>query len=495
MARPLTRRAWLAHTSLLTAGAWCGAPRLAAAAPSGTADLGARTADRPPNLIFFFPDQMRRQALGFAGEDPVQTPVLDRFARQSLYLPHATSTFPVCTPYRGMMLTGRFPCATGIDNNCNSARPGLQLRREERCLTDVLHDVGYQVGYIGKWHLTAPRPPYLPQDGRAGDVKWDEFTPKEDRHGIDFWYGYNAYDDHTRPRYWANEAPRDGYHHVDQWSPEHEVDVAIRYLENRDGRQRDPARPFALWLSLNPPHPPYAKVPERYRERYAGKAAPDLLRRGNVRLDGKGGAARHAVCDYFAAVTGVDEQFGRLLAALDRLRLADDTLVVFTSDHGDMMGSQGLMGKPYVYEEAFSIPLLLRWPGRLAAGRSDDLLLGTTDLMPTLLGLMGWRDRIPAPVQGVNYADLLLGRPGGPARPTSAFYLDSTDGGHRGVRTHEHTFLLGRQGKAEGAPRLYDRRRDPYELRNRAADEPALAAALQAETQRWLERIGDPWRA
>ncbi len=482
----LTRREWLARSTLL-AGA--GLLSLRTGATSPLADSPTRKA---PNLVFFFPDQLRRHAMGFVGEDPVLTPHIDRFASQSLYLPHATATFPVCTPWRGMMLTGRFPHATGLVNNANSSRPDVFLRREEKCFTDVLHDAGYHIGYIGKWHLSHPHAPYLPQDQREDNIKWDEFTPPEDRHSIDFWHAYNAYDDHLRPRYWDTESRRDDFRYVDRWSPEHETDVAIRYLENRGGTMRDPAKPFALWLSLNPPHPPYDRIPPHLREPYRGQTWRELLRRDNVRFEGMGAKARGAVLDYFAAVTGVDEQFGRLLATLDRLNLADDTIVVFTSDHGDMMGSQGLMSKPYPYEEAFSIPMIVRWPGRIAAG-TDDLLLGTPDLMPTLLGLMGHPARIPAQVQGVDYSGLFLGR-SGVARPESAFYLDSTDGGHRGVRTHRHTFTLGRGRNGEPSVRLYDNRADRYQLHNLAPRSPTLVTEFTRMTRGWLDRIGDPWR-
>ena len=487
MKTKLNRREWLASASALAAGSLL--------ARKGSAQPATASSSRKsPNLVFFFPDQMRRQAMGFVGEDPVLTPHIDRFAREGIYLPHATSTFPVCSPWRGMMMTGRFPHATGIINNANSTRPQVYLRREERCITDVLHDAGYHIGYIGKWHLSHPYAPYIPQDQRENDVKWDEFTPKEDRHHIDFWYGYNAYDNHLQPRYWDNDAKRDGYHTVDQWSPEHETDLAIRYLENRNGAMRDPAKPFALWLSVNPPHPPYEKIPAKLRERYKGLSWRDLLKRDNVRFEGMGERSRDAVLDYFAAVSGVDEQFGRLLATLDQLNLTEDTIVVFTSDHGDMMGSQGLMSKPYPYEEAFGIPMIIRWPGRIAAGRTDDLLLGTPDLMPTLLSLMGEKAHIPRQVQGMDYADILLGRTG-VARPDSAFYLDSTDGGHRGIRTHRHTFAIGHGVNGEPRMRLYDNQADRYQLNNLASSSPKLAAEFSQATQDWLDRIGDPWQA
>lgn len=481
----ITRREWLIRSSLLAASG------MATVRAATSLSEPAAAQKRPPNLVFFFPDEMRRQAMGFVGEDPTVTPNIDRFAQQGIYLPHATATFPVCTPWRGMMMTGRFPNQTGIVNNANSTRPDVFLHRHERCVTDVLHEAGYHIGYIGKWHLTHPHEPYLPQDGRTA-VKWDEFTPPEDRHNIDYWYAYNAYDDHLRPRYWANGTARDQFHYVDDWEPQHDTDVAIRYLENQGGTIRDPNKPFALWVSCNPPHPPYSKVPERYRSLYAGKTSDDVLQRKNVRYEGEGAGAKKWATDYFAAIHGVDEQFGRLLATLQRLGLEENTIVLFTSDHGDMMGSQGLIGKPYPYEEAFSIPMLIRWPGHIQAGRVDDLLLTTPDLMPTLLSMLGCGSRIPSAVQGADRSSLILGA-GQSERPWFAPYLDSTDGGHRGVRTHRHTLVLGKRGTVD-AVRLFDNQADRYQLHNLADSRPGLVAKLTDATHSWLERVGDPWQ-
>ncbi len=445
-----------------------------------------------PNLLFIFPDQMRRQAMGFVGEDPVSTPNIDRLAREGIYFPQATSTYPLCTPWRGMMMTGRFPPATGLVHNANSSRPAVYLRRNEVCITDVLHQAGYNIGYVGKWHLTHPHAPYLPQDQRENDIKWDEFTPKEDRHHIDFWYAYNAYDAHLRPRYWSTDAGRNDFHYIDQWSPEHETDIAIRYLENKGGAMRNPNAPFALWMSLNPPHSPYAQIPPHLRERYRDKSWKDLLNRKNVRLEGTGANARAAILDYLAAVSGVDEQLGRVLESLKQLNLENDTIVVFTSDHGDMMGSHGLMSKPYAYAEAFEIPLIFRWPGHIPAGSSDNLLIGTADLMPTVLGLMGLQRSIPPQVQGDNYSDVLLGLPFS-ARPKSALYMDESDGGHRGVRTDQYTLVLSQGRGGEPLVRLFDNKADRYQLHDIAPTHPKIAADLTAEVHRWLNYIGDPW--
>ena len=130
--------------------------------------------------------------------------------------------------------------------------------------------------------------------------------------------------------------------------------------------------------------------------------------------------ALKSVESYFAAITGIDEQFGRILAILEEEGIAEDTIVVFTSDHGEMMGSHGLMGKDVWYDESLLVPFIIRWPGGISPGR-DDLLFSAPDIMPTLLGLMGLTESIPSAAEGSNYSQAFLGYPCD--RPASAFYF------------------------------------------------------------------------
>ncbi|HOV74414.1 MAG TPA: sulfatase-like hydrolase/transferase [Candidatus Hydrogenedentes bacterium] len=456
-----------------------------------TTGAGAdRETHRPPNLVFVFPDEFRRQAIGCMGEDPVITPNLDRFASEGVVFTHAVSNRPVCSPYRASLLTGKYPFSTGVTTNCydETVPYNVFLRESERCISDVLHDRGYCCGYIGKWHLEAPREPHLYSRGKGG--VWDEYTPPGPRrHGFEFWHSYGCHDDHLHPHYWIGDAPRDKETTFDEWSPRHEASTAIEFIRNRD------ERPFALFVSMNPPHMPFHMVPDEYVDRYGDKTCEDLLTRPNVDLNTKPGQiAKRWAKHYFAAVTGVDEQFGRILQCLKDEGLENDTIVVFTSDHGEMMGSQGLMYKSVWYEESLGVPFLIRWPGRMRPGR-DDLLLGVPDVMPTLLGLMGLGKEIPAAVEGTNYAPLLLGMGG--KRPSSALYLlhdpATPDAGARGIRTSRYTYVIERR-TGGGERFLYDNEKDPYQRTNKAGSDPALEKELQAELARWLELTRDPWR-
>jgi N-acetylglucosamine-6-sulfatase len=383
--------------------------------------------------------------------------------------------------------------------NCNSDTlpHGNELIAEDRCISDILHDGGYSLGYIGKLHLYCPREENYPYtEGRRGNgVAWDAYTPPGPlRHGFDFWHSYGCCDWHFDPHYWVGDARVDERIEPKKWSVEHEADVAVDYIRNADGRHRDPDKPFALFVAHNPPHMPFHEVPERYVAQYDGKTAADLLTRPNVRLEGTAEQAAKHVKNYFAAVTGIDEQFGRILQALDDEGLTENTIVVFSSDHGEMMGSQGRMHKDVWYDESLLMPFIIRWPAAIRSGR-DDLLLSVPDILPTLLGLMGLGDAAPDDVQGTDYSGALLGRE--VERPTSALYLNCNysdpAGGLRGLRTHRYTFVADRNGEGERLL-LYDNVTDRYQMTNIAPDRPDVVASLRAEMAGWLRRTGDPWR-
>ncbi|MGW8267059.1 MAG: sulfatase family protein [Longimicrobiales bacterium] len=455
---------------------------------------------RRPNLLLVFPDQMRAQALGFLGEDPAITPTLDRFAAEGVAFTQAVSNYPVCSPYRGMMLTGLYPHANGVLANCNTngAEHGYELRADARCWSDVLHDHGYFLGYIGKWHLDSPRRPYVDTSNNTADFAWNEWTPPDRRHGFDFWHAYGTYDNHDHPEYWTTHAAREERTRVDRWGPEHEADEAIRFIRNQGGEYRDPAKPWALVVSMNPPHMPYELVPDRYLAKYGDARPEDLINRENVNLEGDTPGARLArrhMKNYLAQVTGVDDQFGRILAALRDQGLDEDTIAVFTSDHGNCLGSHEEVSKNVHYEESMRVPFLIRWPGKIEP-RQDDLLLSTPDIFPTLLELMGLESQIPGEVEGTSRASILLDGTGD--RPTSQLYLWVPYGepglGRRGVRTHRYTLSIEKTEDGVKEVILHDNLADPFQLENIADRRPDVVRHLiEAELDPWLERTGDPW--
>ncbi len=453
-----------------------------------------------PNLLIVFPDQMRGQAMGFVGEEPVKTPNLDNFAKESLVLTQAVSNYPVSSPFRAMMMTGKYSQNNKVVGNCNSTKIGYncELQEKDTCWSDILKSKGYSMGYIGKWHLDTPHEPYIDCHNNRGKVAWNEWCPPERRHGFDFWYSYGTYDLHNKPMYWSTNAKRDEFKYVDQWGPEHEADKAIEYIKNTDNKYRDNKKPFALVVSMNPPHTPYWMVPNKYKKHYEGKNYKDLLVRKNVDVEGTSKAAieaRKQIANYYSQITGVDEQFGRILKALDEQGLAENTIVLFCSDHGNCIGSHNERTKNNHYEESMRIPFLIRWKGKIKA-RKDDLLLSAPDIYPTIMGLMGFNKEIPKTVEGTSYADIFRGKEG--ERPSSQLYLkipfDKVDMGKRGVRTHRYTLCIEKREEKEDTIILYDNKKDKFQLENIAAKQPETVKKLiEEELQPWLKKTKDPW--
>ncbi|MPV38152.1 sulfatase family protein [Georgenia subflava] len=450
------------------------------------------------NLLFVLADQWRAGALGVAGADPVHTPVLDRLAAEGAWFTRAVSNYPVCSPYRAMLMTGQYPHRNGVTSNLSSGAAGLTapLPTDAVCLSDVLDAAGYDTAYVGKWHLDLPAPADEHHgEGRRDDGRvWDAYTPPGPRrHGFRRWYSHGCSDNHLTPHYWVDEAPREAPHRIHQWSAEHETDVACELLRELGGRAAAGGDPFAVVMSYNPPHPPFDEVPDRYVARY--RDVPELLTRPNVDTTTTEGRQAAAVAaDYFAAVTGVDEQIGRLLRTLEETGAAGDTLVVFTSDHGMQLGSHGLLAKNVWYDESLLVPLVLRLPGRIEPGRRD-ALVSTPDLPVTVLSLLGLGDRVPAAMQGRDLAD--AARSATAPGPGAALYLrmPSTAGPEdiRGLRTPERLLVAARDGTDLRPVHLYDLEADPYQRTDVLAGRPDEARELLAELRAELERVQDPW--
>lgn len=487
----MKRRTFVKQSTLCLAGLALAPGCLLKEKPSGVTH---------PNLVLVFPDQMRGQALGFLHEEIVFTPNLDRCARESVVFSQTVSNYPVCSPFRASLMSGKYPPSHGVLGNCNSkgAEYGYELKTNERCWSDILKEKGYSLGYIGKWHLDNPHKPYVRCYNNTEKFAWNEWCPPERRHGFDFWYAYGTYDRHLNPMYWTTTAKRDEPIWVNEWGPKHEADLAIRYIKNEGGQFRQPDRPFALVVAMNPPHMPYDQVPRKYQELYRDIPLEKLCKRPNIPPAGTkwGDYYRRHIKNYLAMISGVDEQFGRILQALEEANLADQTIVIFTSDHGNCLGIHDKISKSNPYEESMRVPFLIRWPGKIAP-RQDDLLLSSPDIYPTILDLMGFSEDIPPEVEGVSHAQLLLQGEG--PRPTSQLYYQipygQPAGGSRGVRTHRYTLVITRRpDKKDEEIILFDRQTDPFQITNIASKRPDLVKRLiNEELMPWLKKTKDPW--
>ncbi len=487
---------------------------------AGTA-AGAMGQEQRPNLVYIFPDQYRLYALSLWNDpafrnaintvgDPVHTPNLDRLAKQGMVFTQVCSTCPISSPHRAMLITGAFPSRNNVDMNCYKGRT-QGVPDSLVCFTDVLAEAGYETAYIGKTHWIRTEPLFDKTGSYVGSAEapgghyvnfFDTYIPEgRGRKSNKFWFQqlndshFNAVAYSNRPELVGGKKDGEAYR-PHRFTTEVEADIIIDYIENKDG-QRDASKPFSLFWSINPPHPPYNKLsdcPEDvYNTYYKDLSSEELLLRPNIKY-GEGTAVKSLqrltlnAKIYFSLVTAVDREIGRVLDTLEKEGLADNTILIFASDHGEMMGSQGRMGKSMIYDESFLTPFVIRWPGKIQP-RLNDLLLGSTDIMPTVLGMMGLSDELPSTVMGKDYSDgVLKGDYSRMARPLSAFFFMVKE---KGVRTDRYTYLVQKDGNYL----LFDNLKDPYQMNPiRLEDIPASDVnLLKTELGNWLKVSEDKW--
>jgi arylsulfatase A-like enzyme len=411
---------------------------MAALLLAGYAAVAAGNVSRP-NVLVIMADQWRAQAFGYAGDPNVKTPHLDALERQSVNFTHAISSLPVCCPMRASFLTGQRALTHGVFMN------DLPLATNAVTFAKVLKAQGYDTGFVGKWHVNG--------DGRAS------FIPRERRQGFDYWKALECTHNYNHSYYYGDTPERlqwDGYDAIAQTS-----DVE-QYLQTRATN----SRPFVFVLSWGPPHDPYGTAPEKYRALYD---AATVQLRGNVPTNGPTGGWRRDLAGYYAHCSALDDCIGTILRTLHETGLETNTIVIFTADHGDMLGSHGLAKKQKPWDESIRVPLLVRCPPRLhIKPRRVDAVFATEDFMSTILGLCGVA--IPPSEEGLDYSGYLRGGrdPSGGAALIScvapfAEYQRLTGGREfRGVRTMRYTFVR----QLSGPWLLFDNEKDPLQMTN-----------------------------
>jgi arylsulfatase A-like enzyme len=465
---------------------------LAAAGTAGMAlpgcgGLGPR---RRPNVLFVFPDQLRANMCSVYGGRNIVTPNIDRLASEGVVFTNSVSTCPLCTPYRGMLQTGRYPTHSGIILNFVEASHA----QNPHCLANVFSTSGYQTGYIGKWHLAAgvQKGSRLGADHvacpQADDPDHDFVAPGPRRLGYRHWQAYNfhySYHDY----WWYEDGPEQ--HYSGRYEADTETDQAITFMEKC--RQAD--RPFLVNVAPHPPHPPFSSwyTPEGSLER-----VPQTVW-WPPNAPGNDPAADEELRCYLAMIQNADDNLGRLLDYLDWSGLAEDTIVVFTSDHGEMLGSHGRIQKMVPYAEAVNIPLIMRWPRRIAPGIRVDALQTPMDHLPTLCGLAGLP--IPGEVDGADLSGIVTGRDRDTrdgvlmAQYSSGelwFQTGTSWPEWRAVRTKQHTYIRWLAGTEE----LYDNSADPYQMVNLVESDaaPEALARLRSRLADLLAAAHDDFR-
>jgi arylsulfatase A-like enzyme len=407
----------------------------------------ASPAGRGPNIVFILADDLGINDLHCYGRRDHYTPHLDRLASQGMRFTSAYCAQPICSPSRAAILTGKAPARLHLTTylpgrpDCVSQmvlHPEIEMQvpLRERMIANDFKAAGYVSAVIGKWHV-----------GGEG------FGPLE--HGFDFYHPGRA---DTTPS--ATEGGKGEYDLTA---------AAERFIEtNRD-------RPFLLYLAHNSPHIPYAAQKARI-EHNAGAFEPV----------------------YAAVIETLDDTVGRLLAKLDSLKLADSTIVIFTSDNGGLHVPEGphprvtynspyRAGKGFVYEGGLRIPLIVRWPGRVAAGAIADSPVINTDWLPTLLELAGLE--VPPGLDGISLAPLLTGSGPAPRRSLFWHFPHYTNQGSRpsGAMREDNWMLV--EYYDEEKAELYDLGADPGQRVDLAARNPGRLAQMRAALAAWRRSV------
>jgi len=467
------------------------------------------------NLLVLMTDQHHAQWLGCAGHPLVKTPNLDRLAKGGMRFSQTFAPVPYCSPTRLAIETGLFPSSLGLGRNIDKGDDPLRLREPQRVYQQALAERGYACHQLGKWHLGAPSELmcFKEDDDRALHL-----LMKERLGGV----GAAAFDDGPRlgetekiGEVWLRKETSEAHArwHAEKGTPKQDVGVIGRSSRKPEFHyesflaehcvsllKRHQHEPFAITYSVSPPHAPWIapspyydqydpaqmSLPETWKTCPAAWAGSASARMG--RIYGEAGLREYLRC-YAAQVTMMDACIGRILDALDALNLAEQTLVVFTSDHGNMLGQHGMMDKSLgtFYDDLMRVPLLMRLPGVIPAGSVSSAIVSSVDLPPTFLDYLGAAPLAKAHGRSLRHVvegqykghECVFGERGEP----------KSKGAARMVRTREWKLCVLPKGDCE----LYDLVRDPDESRN-VYDEQANAAVvktLKEQLRKHMAEVGD----
>lgn len=404
-----------------------------------------------PNLLIVLSDQHSYDMVGAYGNSQVITPNIDKFAQEGMLLNNSFSNQPVCTPFRGMLMSGMHPLKNGAFTNDCPLLPNKNI-----LLAQKLKNEGYQTAYIGKWHLL------------GGDR--NRPIPKGDmRYGFDSVLTNNCQLD-FRPNksfFWNEKGEKKFF---DDWEVYGQTKQALSYLENIDK-----TKPFALIVSWHPPHD-WGKVKGKdgkmhYRydtmDEFMSLYNPDSIKvRRGIEPTSDLLKMYHG---HMSMISGIDKAFGMLMDKLKETNLEDNTITVFTADHGDMLESYGaILPKQYPYDYSNRTPFIIKYPNKIKPNSKSDVLFGILDFMPTILGFMN----IPSQQKydGKDLSDVLFKNNKAAVEYIPIFNFEKgkvKNHSWRGVITQKFTYALaGGEDPLEMNNVLFDRKKDPYQLKN-----------------------------
>jgi len=417
------------------------------------------------NILYIFADQWRASAFGHKGDPNVKTPHLDKFATENINFDNAVSGCPVCCPYRSSLLTGVYPNKHGMITNdlC------LAEMYDGPFLAECLNDGGYQTAYLGKWHI----------DGKGRE----SFVSPERRLGFGWWKGFECTHDYNNSPYYSKDDPKP--HIWKGYDADLQTEEVIRFI-NEDTTEK----PFAMFLSWGPPHNPYETAPEKYQAMYKPE---DIILRDNVPEE-SAEKAREELAGYYAHCSALDDAFGRILDSLQKSGHDKNTIIIFTSDHGDMLHSQNQVRKQKPWAESIHVPFYVRHP-EVNEPQCYRTPIDAPDIMPTLLALCDIE--VPKECQGLDFSQTIVkNEPSEIIEALIASYVTGGEWSHknggieyRGLIDEQYTYVC----TLEGPWLLYDNVNDPLQ-KNNLVENPnsdSIKNKMDDSLTKRLESVGD----
>lgn len=455
-----------------------------------------------PNVLIIYPDELRADSMGCSGNPVIKTPYFDRLASEGVRFEEAYASFPLCTPFRSSLFTGKYNHSTGVHANHHP----IPLNQD--FLAEIFKKAGYQTGYIGKWHLNGgDAPGFVPPGPR--------------RLGFDHFVGFNRGHYYQNSIYYRDSGQP---YHCPRYEPDFQTDHLIQFM---DKACTYGDTPFLGMICYGAPHfpfnmPEYLKTLYRPEEIPLGSTAGDMEKQkiiaaelaangfpaasGRWGIDGEDfpyddeQAVREYLALYYGMITNVDHNVGIILNWLDVNNLADNTIVILLSDHGDMAGEHGYRcgTKKTPYRQAAQVPFIIRYPAHFDGGKVVNSLVDVSvDTMPTLLSLCGLD--VPESVQGTTFLAQLEGDDG-PEREAVFYEINKEAEGperfpipERGVRTAKWLFC-----RTQEKPKLLiDLEKDPDELNN-LIDDPGYVEQIKIMDNilaKHMQETEDDWSA
>ncbi len=436
-----------------------------------------------PNMLWIFVDQLRWQSLSCHGDVNVQTPNIDRLAAQGASWTHAITNCPVCTPARANLLTGQYADKTGV------YVLGDLLAPDKKTIAHAYNDAGYQTSYFGKWHLASTQNAIGHNEGidywihpllRGGFTDWAAYEVSNH-----FWTTHYCTDDTIWP-------PKK----VEGYQTDVFTDMSLEYLKEQEANEK----PWFHVLSLEAPHHGSDQegnatqevgdvtisrhpAPEEYEARFQPE---DIVLRDNVPEE-RVEAARVMLAQYYAMISNLDDNVGRLLDYLDESGQAENTLVCLTSDHGEFGGSHWRFQKASWLEESARIPLIMRLPKIIPEGKTPKAPIGLADVFPTCAKFC--EVPVQPDVQGHDFTSVLLEDAPAPREAVPIFWHGNYRYHHgatstwQAIRTERYTYVEDEEGKCCSC---FDNDDDPYQLNDLSHNEEV--ASLRAQLSEILTK-------